>query len=87
MNSAKDYAAIFGSNFHAARLRAGLKIADVSERTGIDLGRISLIEHGGLEVTIQSMGLLAEAVGCPLSTLLVDGIEFVESDVEADRPT
>ena len=67
MASTKNYAAIFGSNFHAARLRAGLKITDVSERTGIDLGRISLIEHGGLEVTIQSMGLLAEAIGCPFA--------------------
>lgn len=69
------------SNVRAARLRARLKIAEVSERTGIRLDRISLIEHGRLTVTTQNMGTMAEAVERPLSTLLEAGIEFVEGDV------
>ena len=56
-------------------------MAEVSERTGIRLDRISLIEHGRLTVTTQDMGTMAEAVERPLSTLLEAGIEFVEGDV------
>ena len=80
-NSATNYAAIFGNNFRAARLHAGLKIADVSQRTGLELRTVSAIEHGGLNVTIESMGLLAEAIERPLAMLLEDGIEFIEDDV------
>ncbi|RYF10283.1 MAG: XRE family transcriptional regulator [Oxalobacteraceae bacterium] len=79
--SATDYAALFGRNFRAARMHAGLNIAEVSERTGLQLSTISAIEHGGLNVTIDSMGLLAEAIERPLAMLLEAGIEFIEDDV------
>ena len=81
MSGARNYPALFGKNFRAARKHAGLKIAEVSERTGLELHTISAIEHGYVNVTIETMGLLAEAVERPLPMLLEDGIEFVDDDL------
>ena len=78
---ATDYAALFGRNLRAARLHAGLKMDEVSERSGLKLSTISAIEHGALNVTIDSMGLLAEAIERPLAMLLEADIEFIEDDV------
>ena len=44
---ATDYAALFGRNLRAARLHAGLKMDEVSERSwSQSYSTISAIEHG-----------------------------------------
>lgn len=65
-NPPTSYAAIFGRSLRAARLRAGLRQADMAELAGIRLQEILLLEAGIFAVTIQTMGAVAEAVGCPL---------------------
>ncbi len=46
-----------------ARLREGLSLADVSEKTGIDRGNISRLESGVENVEVNTLARLADAIG------------------------
>ncbi len=45
------------------RLREGLSLADVSDRTGVDRGNISRLESGVENVEINTLARLADAIG------------------------
>lgn len=65
-----DVRLLFGQNCRTARIKAGLSQEEVSIRTGIPQPRLSKIEQGKQNLTIDTMIVLATAVGCDLAYLL-----------------
>ncbi|MER7814098.1 helix-turn-helix transcriptional regulator [Streptomyces sp. NPDC096153] len=59
-----------GANLRAARLYANLTQQAVSERTGIDRSVIVSIEHGHSAPLIDTLILVADAIGVPLEDLM-----------------
>ena len=60
----------FGETLRAARHAAGLKQADVAEKTGLTQQYLSLIEIGQQNITLRTMIALAEVVGEDLPDML-----------------
>lgn len=60
----------FGASLRAARLDAGLKQSDLANMTGIDQKYISKIEHGSVNLTLDTMALLAQALGLDVKVFL-----------------
>ncbi len=52
------------AKFKLARLREGLSLADVSERTGMDRGNVSRLESSVDNVELNTLARLADAIGC-----------------------
>ena len=46
-----------------ARLREGLSLGDVAEKTGIDRGNLSKLESSSANVEINTLARLADAIG------------------------
>ncbi len=61
---------VFGKNLRAARLARGLTQAEIAKVTGVPQQHLSLIEVGKQNVTLRTMVLLSEVVGCSVSDLL-----------------
>jgi transcriptional regulator with XRE-family HTH domain len=61
---------LFGTNLRQARLKADLTQADVQALTGIRQHYISEIENGLQNLTLDTMTLLALAVGTEVRMLL-----------------
>ena len=53
----------FGLVFRDARLRAGLTQMDVAKQARVSQNYVSRLELGWLKLTVESMSLLASAVG------------------------
>lgn len=53
---------LFGENFRAARLKAGLSQTKVSELSGMGQDKISAMELGKVNLTLQTMDRLARVV-------------------------
>ena len=62
--------ALFGENFHAARIKRGLTQQDIEALTGIQQAYISQIERGWQNPTLATMTVLALAVEKPIHQLL-----------------
>ena len=69
-----------GQNVRAARLAAGLsqwdlvaKVETLAENTGFDQSYISGLEAGQRNPTLQTMWLIAQAIGVPLIQITDDG--------------
>ncbi len=60
----------FGQNCKAARVKAGLSQAAVAEAAGIPQPRLSAIEQGKGNITLETMVRLAKVVDHDLSRLL-----------------
>jgi transcriptional regulator with XRE-family HTH domain len=61
---------LFGQNCKAARVKAGLSQEIVAARTGIPQPRISKIELGKVNITLETMMILARVVNQDLLELL-----------------
>jgi transcriptional regulator with XRE-family HTH domain len=61
---------LFGQNCKAARTEAGLSQADLAERTGIPQPRVSQIELGKANITLETMTILARVIDRDLLYLL-----------------
>ena len=61
---------MFGKALREARLTADMTQRAVAHRTGIDRSYISDIERGLINVSVDTMNTLAEAVGTELEVLL-----------------
>ena len=68
-----------GQNVRVARLAAGLsqwdlvaKVEALAEDTGFDQSYISGLEAGRRNPTLQTLWLVAQAIGVPLSELVSD---------------
>ena len=62
--------ALFGENFHTARIKCGLTQNDIEALTGIKQAYISQIECGRQNPTLATMVALALAVEKPIHQLL-----------------
>ena len=62
----------FGENLRRERMRQGLTLEDLAERSGITWSYISHLERGMRNVGIDNMAALAAAVGRPLMELLAE---------------
>jgi transcriptional regulator with XRE-family HTH domain len=65
-----DLQILFGENFRAARLKAGLSQTDVVVLSGIKQQTISQIEAGQHNLTLKTMDNLAKAVDRNVAYLL-----------------
>lgn len=61
---------IFGENCKAARKAAGLSQAALGSRTGFPQTMVSEIELGKVNITLQTMVLIAKALNVELSALI-----------------
>ncbi|MFF2331948.1 MULTISPECIES: helix-turn-helix domain-containing protein [unclassified Streptomyces] len=62
--------ASFGARFREARLRANLSQQAVCERTGLARATLQDIEAGRSSCTIDTLFLIADAIGVPARDLL-----------------
>jgi transcriptional regulator with XRE-family HTH domain len=60
----------FGACVRAARQKAGLSQRDLAETTGLQQNHISNIEQGKLNITLDTMAVLAKALDLDLRVLL-----------------
>jgi transcriptional regulator with XRE-family HTH domain len=63
----------WGEHLAEIRRNAGLTQVDVAERSGIDQGTISRWEQGKRVPDIAQVTRLAEALGCTIADLLING--------------
>lgn len=63
-------ARMFGERLREVRQAAGLTLVQMCERTGISAGYISSVEGGIANVTLDTMILLADAVGAEVWDLV-----------------
>jgi len=77
--------AIFGRNFHQARLKLRLRQRDIHVMTGIAQSHISEIEKGTCNLAIDTMVKLAHIVKTPLWTLFKPAPygDAVETELDA----
>lgn len=66
----EDLQSIFGDNLRAARLKLGLKQAEIAEEAGVTQQRVAMIEGGVANVTLRTMTRLAQAVNGDVTTML-----------------
>ena len=62
----------FGQAIKAARAVAGVSQEELAHLAGIDRSYMSSIERGEQNVGLMSMHRVAEALGLPLSALVLD---------------
>lgn len=58
-----------GKNLRAARQKLGLTQEELAERSGVQAGEISRIEHGKRDPQVSTVERLAKGVGLPVSRL------------------
>ena len=63
-----------GRNIKAARETANLTQAQLARKIGMDQSEISRIERGTRGLSVNRLGLIAEALGVPAGDLLNDRI-------------
>lgn len=59
-----------GKNLRAARKKLGLTQEEVAERSGVQAGEVSRIEHGKRDPKVSTLEKLAKAVEQPPGRLL-----------------
>jgi transcriptional regulator with XRE-family HTH domain len=62
---------VFAVNFKSARKQAGLSQEQIAKVTGITQAFLSKVENAKHGITLDSANILADAVGKPLSQLLI----------------
>lgn len=68
--TAEELRILFGANFRAARMKAGMSQKDVQAETGIRQHYVSELENGLQNPTLETMTMLAHAVDVELRALL-----------------
>lgn len=68
--AAEELRILFGTNFRAARMKAGMSQKDVQTETGIRQHYVSELENGLQNPTLETMTMLAHAVGVEVRALL-----------------
>jgi transcriptional regulator with XRE-family HTH domain len=68
--SADDLLALVGNRIRVARDRKGLSQAALSEAVGVQPDSIGRMERGKRWPTLQTLSLIADALGIPLGDLL-----------------
>src|SRR3546814_14075462 len=65
-----DVASLLGRNCRARRARFKMSQGELSLRTGISASRLSLIENGRANPTLEIMDAIARALQCSVADLL-----------------
>src|SRR3546814_20786573 len=65
-----DVASLLGRNCRARRARFKMSQGELSLRTGISASRLSLIENGRANTTLEIMDAIARALQCSVAALL-----------------
>lgn len=65
-----DLRATFGENCWAVRIKKGLSQQEIAAATGIPQTRIAQIEHGKVNVTLETIARIAGVLGCDAVSLL-----------------
>ncbi|MFV3077998.1 helix-turn-helix domain-containing protein [Niveispirillum fermenti] len=60
---------IIASSIHATRRRKGMTLAELAERTDMDKGYLSRVEHGQKSPSVGTLLKIAEALGVPVGHL------------------
>ncbi|MBW4093653.1 MAG: helix-turn-helix transcriptional regulator [Proteobacteria bacterium] len=60
----------FGTNLRRCRLAAGLSQEEVAERMGVDRAHVSSMERGQQNVTLSTLGFVAQALKIDPAALL-----------------
>lgn len=81
MSKSKELIGAFGTNLRKYRNRRGFSQRELFHISGIDHGMISRIENGQINITLNTLFLLAEALNVPCWKLLVP---MDEEDVAMD---
>lgn len=66
---------IFGSNLRSTRTTLGLSQQGLAARSGIQQSKIAQVEIGNVNLTIETMSRLADALGLPIAALFATGQE------------
>ncbi len=64
-----------GARLKHKRREAGLKLAEVSERTTISISTLSRLEHGIYQLSVPQLVALATALRCTIMDLLAERTE------------
>lgn len=78
-------AAQLGLNIRLARVRAGYSRETLSERSGLSMAYIGIVERGLKNITILNCQKLASALGTSICVLL-DGVFDSGEDAAPDPP-
>ncbi|MBY0240235.1 MAG: helix-turn-helix domain-containing protein [Burkholderiaceae bacterium] len=78
-NAAASHREIFGKNLRRVRRLKEVSQEDLALTSGLSRTYVSEVERGARNVSIDNMGLLADALGVPLKDL-VDPAMFAEVD-------
>ena len=65
----------FGTNLRRCRLAAGLSQEEVAERMGVDRAHVSSMERGQQNVTLSTLGFVAQALKIDPAALLAPTME------------
>ncbi|KAA5605414.1 helix-turn-helix transcriptional regulator [Roseospira marina] len=57
-----------GQSIREARERAGLSVADMAERMGMQPAQVHRLENGSVIITVSAMASAARVLGVPVST-------------------
>jgi transcriptional regulator with XRE-family HTH domain len=60
----------FGEHLRKLRLKVGLSLSQMAEKTTFDKAKISRIENGKLNITFATMDKLANALGKPITAIV-----------------
>ena len=66
----------FGTNLLRCRLAAGLSQEEVAERMGVDRAHVSSMERGQQNVTLSTLGFVAQALKIDPAALLAPTSEM-----------
>ncbi|KQT94443.1 hypothetical protein ASG49_06090 [Marmoricola sp. Leaf446] len=80
------FRASLGAVLRAERMRQSMTLRDLSARARVSLGYISEIERGQKEASSELLAALCEALDLPLSSVLRDVSDHVETQELALLP-
>ena len=72
IQQAADVQRVLARNFRRARLDLGLSQALLSRQSGLPQPTISQIEKATINITLRTLGKVADAVGWPVRELLTE---------------
>jgi transcriptional regulator with XRE-family HTH domain len=77
---------LVGAQVRRRRRDRGLTLADVSERSGLNVGYLSQVENDKASPSLETLAALAEALGVPITWFLLDSRPAPRLVRSADRP-
>ncbi len=77
---------LVGAQIRRRRRDRGLTLADVSERTGLNVGYLSQVENDKASPSLETLAALAEALDVPITWFLLDSSPVPRVVRRSERP-